>query len=249
MDQATKARAFKALHVKSAPLVLYNAWDAGSAAAVAKGGAAAIATGSWSVAAAQGFADGEALPMDAALRTAAQIVAAVELPVSVDFESGYALDAADVARNVAQLVDVGVIGLNLEDRVIGGKGLHDVTAQAERIAAIREMAVSKGVDVFINARTDVFFQGSKAPIEELMVDALARAAAYHAAGADGLFVPGLNDLDPIAQICAAQDLPVNIMRAGQDISDLAAAGVARVSHGPAPYISAMKALTTAAKAL
>ena len=249
MDQATKAQTFRELHVKGTPLVLFNAWDAGSAAAVAKGGAAAIATGSWSVAAAQGFADGEALPMADALRTAAQIVAAVDLPVSVDFESGYGVDAAQVAQNVGKLVDIGAIGLNLEDRVIGGKGLHDVALQVDRIAAIREMASAKGVDLFINARTDVFFQGSKKPLEDLMAEALTRASAYQAVGADGLFVPGLNDLEPIAQICAAQSLPVNIMRAGQEIGDLAKAGVARVSHGPAPYISAMKALTSAAKEL
>ena len=249
MDQATKAAAFRALHVKGTPLVLYNAWDAGSAKAVADAGAPAIATGSWSVAAAQGFADGEALPMADALRTAAQIVGAVELPVSVDFEGGYAVTPEEVAENVGALIDTGVIGLNLEDRIVGGKGLHDMHMQAARIAAIRAVAQDRGVDLFINARTDVFFQGSKDAPEALMAHALARGVAYAAAGADGLFVPGLGALEEIAQICEAQALPVNIMRARQDIAALAEAGVARISHGPSPYSAAMKGLTAAAAAL
>ncbi len=249
MDRSEKAHTFKALHVKGTPLVLYNAWDAGSARAVADAGAPAIATGSWSVAAAQGFADGEALPMADALRAAAQIVSAVDLPVSVDFEGGYAVAAAEVGQNVARLIETGAIGLNFEDRIVGAKGLHSIEVQAARISAIRAAAEAKGAAFFINARTDVFFQGSKEAPEVLMAEALARAAAYKDAGADGLFVPGVNDPDRIAHICAAQDLPVNVMRVGQEIAALAACGVARISHGPAPYIKAMKALTAAATAL
>lgn len=248
MNQVAKANAFKALHVKGAPLVLWNIWDAGSAKAVADAGAKALATGSWSVAAAQGYADGEALPMDAALHTAAQIVGAVDCPVTVDFEGGYAVEAAEVGRNATALIETGAIGLNFEDRVIGGAGLHETATQAARIAAIRKAAETAGVPLFINARTDVFFSGSKAPVEDLVKEVLTRAAAYAIAGADGLFVPGLSDLDVIARLTAEQGLPVNVMRMGEgpEIADLAQAGVARVSHGPGPYIAAMQALGAAA---
>lgn len=249
MDQVEKARAFRALHVKGKPLVLWNIWDAGSAKAVADAGARAVATGSWSMAAAQGYADGEALPMEAVLRTAAQIIGTVDCPVSVDFEGGYAVDAAQVSRNVSALIATGVIGLNLEDRVVGGAGLHDIAAQAGRIAAIREAGEASGVPIFINARTDVFFSGSDAPPEDLLKQALARAAAYARAGADGLFVPGLSDLDLVAQLTAEQGLPVNVMRMGEapEIADFAQAGVARVSHGPGPYLAAMQALGASAE--
>ncbi|MGC1504366.1 MAG: isocitrate lyase/phosphoenolpyruvate mutase family protein [Sulfitobacter sp.] len=236
-----KATAFRALHVKGDPLVLYNIWDAGSAKAVAKSGAKAIATGSWAVAAAQGYADGEALPMAASLQVAGAVAAAVDLPVSVDFEGGYAIAPAEVAANTALLRETGAVGMNFEDRVVGGEGLHSSADQAARIAAIR---AAVGPEFFINARTDVFFCDDSAPMADLMRDAVTRAVAYRAAGADGIFVPGLADVALIAQFCAAQDLPVNVMRMDKALAlvDLARAGVARISHGPGPYLAAMKAL-------
>lgn len=248
MTQAEKCAAFRALHQKGEPLILWNIWDAGSARAVAKAGARAIATGSWSVAAAQGFEDGEALPLEDALRVATQIVRAVDLPVSVDFEGGYAVAPDAVAENIARLIDTGVAGINFEDRVVGGEGLHDPETQAARIAAIRQTAEQAGVPLFINARTDVFFTGSDAPQSQLMEEVLTRAAVYAEAGADGLFVPGLSDLDLVAEVCRAQTLPVNIMRTSEamDLNDLSTSGVARISHGPGPYRAAMKALEAAA---
>ncbi len=247
MDQAEKAHAFKALHVKGAPLVLWNIWDAGSAKAVADAGAKAIATGSWAVAAAQGFADGEALPMQDALKVARQVVGACDLPVTIDFESGYADNTAELDNNVRQLVDTGAVGLNIEDRMIHGPGLYDRATQAQRIAAVRRAAEEDGVPFFINARTDVFFSGSKAAPDVLLEDVRERAIQYAQAGANGLFVPGLTDLALIEKICSAQDLPVNLMRManGPSIAELAQAGVARISHGPGPYIAAMKALGAA----
>lgn len=244
-----KTRAFRALHVKGDPLVLWNVWDAGSAKAVADAGASAIATGSWSMSAAQGFDDGEALPLEDLLRIARQIVHAVNLPVSVDFEGGYAVEPDAMAQNLTRLLGTGVIGINVEDRVVGGTGLHPVTAHAARVKALRAAADAAGVDLFINARTDLFFQGKGAPpAVELMGQAMERAAAYRDAGADGLFVPGLADLDLIARLASDQDLPLNVMRMGNAVSveDYAQAGVSRVSHGPGPYISAMQAVTAAA---
>ena len=202
MDQVEKAQAFAALHIAGAPLVLWNIWDAGSAKAVVDAGAKAIATGSWSVAAAQGFADGEALPLEDALRTAEQIVAAVDVPVSVDFEGGYAVSSDDVGANASRLIETGVAGLNVEDRVVGGTGLHAVADQAARIAAVRTAADTAGVPVFINARTDVFFGGVEASVAEQMAQALARAKVFADAGADGLFVPGLSDPGLIAEVCS-----------------------------------------------
>ncbi|MBB4175334.1 isocitrate lyase/PEP mutase family protein [Sulfitobacter noctilucicola] len=244
MNQGEKAEVFRALHQRGTPLVLWNVWDAASTKAVTQAGAKAIATGSWSVAAALGFEDGEALPLDDALRVARQIVGATVLPVSVDFEGGYAVTPQGLERNVSQLIATGVVGLNFEDRVVRGEGLHTIEDQSARIAAIRKTADDASVPLFINARTDVFFQDDGVPPAAHMEEALERAAAYAKAGADGVFVPGLSDLSLIQRLAQAQPLPVNVMRMGADISvaAFAAADVSRVSHGPGPFIAAMKAL-------
>lgn len=245
---ATKAETFRSLHVPGSPLVLFNVWDAGTAKAVASAGAQALATGSWSVAAANGFADGEQLPLDLAIDNLGRIARASDLPVTIDLESGYGETPRDVARSVARAVEAGAVGCNLEDSFVGDGSLRGVHEQAERIAAARKAA---GAATFINARTDVFFQKPATEHDEAMVQAaLDRATSYAAAGADGLFVPGLVDETLIGQLVAASPLPVNIMVEADtpSLSQLAGLGVARVSHGPRPYAAMMKFLGEAARA-
>ena len=249
MTQSGKFRSFAALHVPGDPLILFNAWDAGSAKAVAEAGAKAIATGSASVAGAQGFNDAEALPIGLALANAARIVEAVDLPVTIDFEGAYAVEPEGVAASMARLAATGAIGCNFEDQVIGGEGLHAIEAQAARIRAAR---AAVGPDFFINARTDIFLKTKAATHEPAAIEeAIARARAYAEAGASGFFVPGLVDLDQLARICAVSPLPVNFMAfpGAPEASAVAAAGVARISHGPFPYKLAMKALKEAAEAI
>ncbi|QHL90389.1 isocitrate lyase/phosphoenolpyruvate mutase family protein [Sphingomonas changnyeongensis] len=249
--QIARAAALARLHVPGAPLILFNVWDAGSARAVAEAGAAAVATGSWSVAAAHGFADGEALPVDLAIANAARIAAAVELPVTIDFEGGYAGDPARLADHMALLLATGAVGCNLEDRVIGGTGLYPLPAQARRIEAMRRAAERAGIPAFINARTDLFLEARAEDHDAALLDLAAeRSRAFADAGASGLFVPGLADERLIARLCAASPLPVNVMqRPGvPPPARLAALGVARISHGPGPYRLAMRALADAARA-
>jgi 2-methylisocitrate lyase-like PEP mutase family enzyme len=251
MSQNEKARAFAALHVPGNPVILFNAWDPGSAKAVADGGAKAIATGSWSVAAANGFSDAEGLPMDLAIANAERIVKAVELPVTLDFEGGYAVEANAVAANFAKLLATGVIGCNFEDQVVGGEGLHPTRDQARRIEALRREAERAGVPAFINARTDIFLKAKPEAHDGAAVDqALERARAYADAGASGFFVPGLADERLLARVCEASPLPVNAMMfpGMPDKKRLAELGVARISHGPGPYRQAMAALTEFARA-
>lgn len=244
-----KARAFAELHRPGDPVILYNVWDSGSAQAVAEAGAKAIATGSASVAAAHGFEDAEALPLELALANAARVAAAVELPVTIDFEGAYAVAPEGAAANMKRLADTGAIGCNFEDQAIGGEGLHAIEAQAGRIRAAR---AAVGPDFFINARTDIFLKIRAATHEPAAIEeAIARARAYAEAGASGFFVPGLVDLDQLARICAASPLPVNFMAfpGAPEAPAVAAAGVARISHGPFPYKLAMKALKEAAEAI
>ncbi|MCV9962477.1 isocitrate lyase/phosphoenolpyruvate mutase family protein [Pararhizobium sp. BT-229] len=238
MNQTDKAKAFTELHRKGDPVVLYNIWDAGSAKAVAEAGAKALATGSWSVAAANGYGDGQEIPMLQLVDIARAIVAATDLPVSIDFEGGYAEDAEAAALNVARVVDAGAVGINFEDQVVGGSGLYALEAQAARIKAIRAMADARGVPFFINARTDLFLKVSDpARHPPLVEEAIERGAAYAEAGASGFFVPGLSNPDLIGRVCEAVGLPVNIMmRQGvPDVKTLAGLGVGRVSYGPGPY--------------
>lgn len=243
-----KARAFADLHVPGRPLVLFNIWDAGSAKAVAEAGAPALATGSWSVAAAHGLPDAEALSLDLALANLARIVAAVDLPVTLDFEGGYADTPAEVAANAARAAGAGAVGFNFEDQVVGEAGLHPIATQAARIAAIRAAVPA----AFINARTDIFLQAPAAEHDAAKLDAaIARARAYADAGASGFFAPGLTDEGLIGRLCEASPLPVNIMMfpGVPPVDRLAGLGVARVSHGPGPYRLAMQALADAAGAI
>jgi 2-methylisocitrate lyase-like PEP mutase family enzyme len=238
---------FAALHVAGDPLVLFNVWDAGSAAAVAKSGAKAIATGSASVAMANGFGDGQEVPLDLALAIAARVVGAVELPVTIDFEGGYSEEASGLAANGRRLAETGAIGCNFEDQVVGTDRLHDIADQTARIAALRD---GFGSDFFINARTDLFLKAKSDAHDSALTDrAIERGRAYAEAGASSLFIPGLADLSLVERICKAVDLPVNAMHLpqGPTRAEWAGAGIARVSHGPFPHMDLMKKLTEMAR--
>jgi 2-methylisocitrate lyase-like PEP mutase family enzyme len=249
-DQETKAKAFHRLHVAGEPLLLYNIWDAGSAKAVAAAGAAALATGSASVAGAHGYEDGENVPLGLALTNVEEIVRSTKLPVSLDFERGYGAGGEEVGESVAAALNTGIVGCNIEDSREAGHQLRDVHDQAGRIAAARAAADRAGISLFINARTDVFFQKpAEQHDEEMVEEALRRAQAYHEAGANGLFVPLLVDEALIRRVVDGSPLPVNIMAfAGTPpLARLAELGVARVSFGPGPYRLAMRALEEAAR--
>ncbi|MFM5916383.1 MAG: isocitrate lyase/phosphoenolpyruvate mutase family protein [Novosphingobium sp.] len=237
---------FKALHVPGDPLVLFNIWDAGSARAVAGAGAKAIATGSYGVAEAQGFKDGETFSIEDALRNLERILGVVEVPVTIDFESGYGDNAAEVGKSVQRARDVGAAGINMEDRMPGETALLPLTDAAERVAA----AASSGL--FVNARCDVYRGVKPEDYSQQHIDAvLERAEAYAKAGAGGLFVPFLGDHPTIKAICAASPLPVNILWGpGRGTrAELAAQGVARISYGHGPWAAAMDWLGEQAKAV
>lgn len=248
MTASAKFADFASLHVPGDPVILFNVWDAGSARAVAEAGARALATGSASVAGAHGYADAESLPLELALANAARVVQAVERPVTIDFEGAYAVEPEAVAANIGRLAETGAVGCNFEDQVVGGEGLHPFPLQAERLRAAR---AAVGPDFYINARTDIFLKVPRDAHDEAMVEAaLKRARAYADAGASGLFVPGLIDLGLFERLCSASPLPVNFMAypGAPAPAEIAAAGAARISHGPFPWRLAMKALREAAEA-
>ena len=239
---------FNKLHVAGDPVVLFNAWDPGSAAAVAKSGAKAIATGSASVAMANGFGDGQEVPLELALANASRIVRAVELPVTVDFEGGYASDADELTANGRRLAETGAIGCNFEDQVVGTDRLYEIADQVARIRALRE---GVGDEFFINARTDLFLKASPEAHDAALAElAIERGKAYAVAGVNGYFIPGLANLSLVERICQAVELPVNSMHLpnGPTRAEWANAGVGRVSHGPFPFMAMQQWLEGEARA-
>jgi 2-methylisocitrate lyase-like PEP mutase family enzyme len=243
-----RALAFHALHVPGRPLVLPNAWDTASARVVEDAGAAAVATTSAGLAWALGAADGDRVDRDRALGVVADIVAAVGVPVTADIESGYAEDPEGVATTVRAVLAAGAVGVNIEDALYaeGAGPLRSVAEQAERLAAAREAADAEGVPLFINARIDSYLRGAGG------VDlTLERAAAFRAAGADGIFVPGAVDPETVRLLADGIEGPLNIMvgPGAPPVAELAALGVARVSAGASVAMAAHALVHGAAREL
>ena len=231
-------RTFHDLHRKGDPVILFNVWDPGSAATVAAAGAQAIATGSMPVAVAHGFSDGENIPLATALDNITRIVAAVDLPVTLDLEGGYVTSPAEVKATAQEAAATGVSGFNFEDQVVGGKGFYSISEQVARIAGVRAGADAVTEGLFLNARTDLFLKAKPEDHSAAMLDeAIERAGAYADAGADGFFAPGLADEALIARLCDSIALPVNIIALPHvpDTKTLSGLGVARISYGPVPY--------------
>lgn len=223
----TAVARFRHLH-QHGLLRIANAWDAGTARLIESLGAPAVATTSAGLAWSQGYPDGDALPIDALSAAVAAIARVVQVPLTIDVEGGYSDDPVTVAGHVLQLVRAGVAGINLED------GAGDPALLAAKIRHVRAACEANQLDVFINARTDVFLRSLVA--DDARIDeVLARAAQYRQAGADGLFVPGLVDADGIRHLAAACGMPLNVMLRPQlqALDALQAWGVRRVSTGSA----------------
>jgi len=237
---------FAALHVPGDPVILYNVWDVGSAKAVVAAGAKALATGSHPVGDASGFGDGHQVPIDFVFANARRIAAAIDpLPLSVDFEGAYSTDAKQAGDNVALLAQHGAVGCNFEDQVIGGEGVHPLDQQCHRIEAIRRAV---GDEFFINARTDLYLKVEEH--DDALVDrVIERGKAFAAAGASGFFVPRLADARQIERIVREVPLPLNVIAfpGAPPKAEWAAAGVARISHGPFPHRALMAQLEEAAR--
>ncbi|GGC96368.1 isocitrate lyase/PEP mutase family protein [Undibacterium terreum] len=242
-SQANLAHQFHALHAhEGSALVLPNVWDAVSARLMQQCGAKAIATTSGGVSWAHGYADGGALPMAAHLATVREIVRVVQLPLTVDLENGYSDDPAIVAANVGEFIAAGVVGINIEDGAAAPELLM------AKIVAIREKAAAMGLDLFVNIRTDVYLR-KLVENDKLAAETIRRAEFYKRAGADGLFVPGLADLNALRSIAEVVGMPVNVMAVPglANVQQLAAHGARRVSAGTALMQAALGTTVKLAK--
>ena len=216
----TNYEKFHQLHHRSKPLVLANAWNAKSAQIAENSGFEAVATSSGAIAESLGYKDGEHIPFAELLYIVKRIKASIAVPLSVDMERGYADDAAVLNEHIQQLIDNGVVGINLEDAQ--GEDIY-----LKKLYSIKNYLVKTNQQLFINARTDVFLQKLPSPLETT----INRAQRYQEAGADGLFVTGVQDTDIIRAIVASTTLPVNVVGFAKaaSIAALADCGVKRVS--------------------
>jgi 2-methylisocitrate lyase-like PEP mutase family enzyme len=229
------AAAFHALHAAdTGPLVLVNVWDAASARLVQEAGAAALATSSSAISWSLGYPDGNHLPRELAMDALRRIVASAGLPVTADIETGYAdangaFDDRELQATVLAVLDAGAVGVNFEDS--GEQPLTAVEEQSRRIAVVRRTAEEAGVRLFINARTDTYLSGNYP--DSVFEETLRRAEAYVAAGASGVFVPGVLDLHVLHELSRRIAVPLNALAGlgAPSVGELHDAGVQRISIG------------------
>jgi 2-methylisocitrate lyase-like PEP mutase family enzyme len=231
LNQEQKAQRFQALH--QGPLfVIPNPWDAGSARLLAGFGFQALATTSAGLAFALGRRDGEgSVSRDEALRNAADIIAATDLPVSADLENGYGDTPEDAADTIRLAAEVGLVGGSIEDATGNAASpIYDFNLSVERVAAAAEAAHALPFPFTFVGRAENFLHGRND-----LDDTIRRLQAYETAGADVLFAPGLPSLDAIRTVCASVTKPVNVVLGQKHtpytVADLAAAGVRRISTG------------------
>jgi 2-methylisocitrate lyase-like PEP mutase family enzyme len=242
---SSKAERFLALHQQEQPLLLANAWDLGSARLLTSLGFQALATTSSGYAATLGRLD-YSISREEALGHAAALVAATDLPVSADFEDGFAADPDGVGETVRLALDAGLAGCSVEDWSAAAGRLYDVDAAAERVAAAAQAAHAGPVRLVLTARAENYLRGNPD-----LRDTIARLQAYQEAGADVLYAPGLHQPEQLRELLASVELPVNVLaRPGApSVTALGALGVKRVSVGGAFAFAAFGAVTSAANEL
>jgi 2-methylisocitrate lyase-like PEP mutase family enzyme len=247
-DQKGKADWFRARHQAAPVLLLPNVWDALSARIFVEAGFEALATTSGGVAWALGYPDGERAPWSEVMAATARIVRSAQVPVSADIEAGHGATPAEVGAHVAEIIDTGVVGINLEDGLHGG--IRDIGDAAARLHAARDAAGKKGAPIVINARCDIFHLqlGEEHTRFQATVE---RCKAYLAAGADCVYPFGLRDAAVIANFVKAVGAPVNVTgRPGMpDTAALGRIGVARITIASAPALVMMSGIQKLAAAL
>ncbi len=237
--QAERAEQFRKLHRGPRILVLPNAWDVASARILEELGYPAIATTSAGIAFSLGYPDGQRVSREQMLEVVARIARAVRVPVTADMEAGYGITAKDMSETAKALIAAGAIGLNLEDVTGEDESSQvEVALQVEKIRAIRETALSAGVPLVLNTRTDIYLMPI-GPAETSFDRTVERLRAYRQAGADCLFAPGVQDRETIAKLVRALEAPLNILVSPgcPSLRELEKLGVARASTGS----SAMRA--------
>jgi len=245
---AERAKRLLALHHRRRPLLLPNAWDVATARLFEQEGFGAVATSSAAVMVSRGYPDGERMPLRELVDVVHRIAHRISLPLSADVVSGYGRSPASVVATVRRMVEAGAVGVNLEDLRPTGRGMYALSAQVEKVTALRRLGDSLGVPLVINARTDALRQGSGSEADRLR-EAIRRSQAYRAAGADCVYPMGLSQGAAISEFVDSVGGPVNVMvRPGlPSVAELERRGVKRISFGPAGSYAAMGLLRRASR--
>jgi 2-methylisocitrate lyase-like PEP mutase family enzyme len=235
---SSKFQQFKDLHRSAGLFVLPNAWDAKSASIFQEKGFAAVGTSSAAVAGSLGYGDGEEMPFTDHLFVIRHILAAVRVPVSVDIEMGYGSSNEEIYRNIQQLIQLGVVGINIEDSIIRAstRTLKDATQFANTISYLKNKLIAEGLDLFINIRCDTFILD----VDNKLQETLRRLKIYESTGADGIFLPCISAENDITAVINSTSLPLNVMAIPDlpDIDTLRRLGVTRLSLGPLAFSKA-----------
>ena len=250
--QKAKAEQLHLLHNTGKMLVLPNIWDVLGAILLESLAFEAVATASASIAFTNGYNDGENIPFEELLKLLKKIAGSVNIPVTADIESGYADNDAQLEKNIQLLIETGIVGINIEDTDTQTNQLYSVERQCNRIRLIRHVADEMDIPLFINARTDVFFQGDVFLTPESKFDEiLRRGLAYKEAGANCFYPIALRKQEDIQQLVNQLDMPINILTIPgiPDLPALNEMGVARVSLGPSFLKIAMRSMKNLASQL
>ena len=247
--QAEKAELFRKQHLSGKLLILPNCWDALSARLLETIGFPSVATASVATALIKGYADGEKIPFAVLLKSIGEITEAVKVPVTVDLERGYAADFTKLSDNIKAIIDHGAIGINIEDSLEDGKGLADLTSQCRKIETIKEAAISYGVQMVINARTDIFLQNTAG--QNVIQEAVHRIKAFQHSGADCAYPIFVDSYETIETLVVETQMPLNILllKSVSNLKKLEELGVARVSVGPGLIKAALTKMRNSAAGL
>lgn len=222
---------FKELHQTDTPLLIANVWDAPSTIAAQKAGYSTLGTSSGAMATLLGYEDGENMSFDELLFLVRRILQSTNLPLTVDLEAGYSRDPEQIVQHILQLIELGIVGINLEDSLVidGKRQLLPGDEFQKTLRTVCKILSTKQASIFINVRTDTFLLQHSEPVKET----IQRAELYQSAGANGLFVPCIEKASQIAQVIEAIDLPLNVMCMPglPNFSTLQQLGVKRISMG------------------
>lgn len=240
--QKKKAEKLLSLHKSDKMLLLPNIWDPIGARILEAEGFPAAATASAAISSSLGYRDGEKIKLSTHLDIIRRITSSVEIPVTADIEAGYAADLSGLKDSINQSIDTGIAGINIEDNT-GAEGvLRSVDEQCKRIATVREVAESRGINLVINARTDGFLSKTNKPKEEVIDDTIKRATEYIKAGADCIYPVGVLDLYTVKILRKEIESPLNILGSAKSVplKTLQEIGINRVSFGPFIFRACLK---------
>lgn len=241
MNQFEKFNIFKNYHSKENPLVLLNIWDSKSKELAEKNGVKVLATSSYAISDLHSYADGENMPFEEILSELKKITSNTNLPISVDIESGYAKTTENLMENMKELIELGITGINIEDKIPDKDSLYSVEKFTSKIITIKGVSEN----IFINARTDMFFYGNieeKNKDTKILYETIQRIKEYENAGADGIFIPGLKNKKFIKEIVENISIPLNIMLDYRidNINEFKNLGISRFSFGPTIYLKLLE---------